>query len=215
MTNTSARPLTASSRNLSSVGSRHTTTCSLIVTSSAGENIRRTPSMNDGDTLGTKNGRRGTSNTCASVIALLRSPPYPLSQRTSLPGHDNCFNAALGNVDIDNDSHLGSKSSTSRCACLMSRSILSSDQAASITFCRENRRASAIQSSGSTTTVTCWSGAMPRGASSAANCPAVLSMNCDSVAFVMASSTNLVELKRRQPISLTAIGFPAGTVHVI
>src|SRR5580658_9505977 len=40
-------------------------------------------------------------------------------------------------------------------------------------------------------------------------------MNCDSVAFVMAPSTNLVEPKRRQPLSLTVTGFPARTVKPI
>jgi hypothetical protein len=53
--------LIASSRNLSSVGSRHAATCSTIVTNSALQTIRLTSSSQAGGNFAAKYGRYDTS----------------------------------------------------------------------------------------------------------------------------------------------------------
>ena len=92
---TSARPLTASSRNLSSFGSRQAVICSTILTSSAEAKIRRSRSANSGTVCAAMRGLSRTANTSCSVAVVLRRPPNLSTHRTTKPGHDVSLKAAL------------------------------------------------------------------------------------------------------------------------
>src|SRR6516162_5861060 len=91
----SARPLTASSRNLSSVGSRHATMRSVIVTASAAAISFFSQACVSGSISEAKRGRATTSNSCCSVASDLSRPPWCSIRSAAIPGIDCCFSAAL------------------------------------------------------------------------------------------------------------------------
>ncbi len=174
----SARPLTASSRNLSSLGSRHAAICSVMVTVSAPASSFESHSRKRGAISGARRGLAMTCNNSCSVAEDLSRQPRCSIRYTARAGREVSFKTALTSTFVSTTILIQRPKCTSSRASSISRSIASSFIPAAMTRARVSFRPGINSLSGSKVMVTRSCGGMPRRMSSAVTSPAVLSMVC-------------------------------------
>jgi hypothetical protein len=176
LSTSSARPLTASSRNLSSVASRHALIVAVIATRSAAATHLRDPFVRRGSN------QRRQIRPCQHFKNLMfgcrRLGQHVISSHQmhrDRGKRSDLQRRAHEDIGIDDHPHPGG-GSTSCCACLISRSMSSSVRPAATTLARDSRRPGIHSCSVAIIRVTRSSEPMPRRCNSSETSPAAISI---------------------------------------